>query len=54
VNATSPLSSLKAAAFRLTVETANRLTSLPEAPIHVQIDVLRPTSFSAYTLDWNL
>jgi beta-glucuronidase len=23
-----------------------------EAPIHVQIDVLRPTSFSAYSLDW--
>jgi beta-glucuronidase len=23
-----------------------------EAPIHVQIDLLRPTSFSAYTLDW--
>jgi hypothetical protein len=23
-----------------------------EAPIHVQIEVLRPTSFSAYTLDW--
>jgi SOS response associated peptidase (SRAP) len=23
-----------------------------EAPIHVQIDVLRPTSFSAYLLDW--
>ena len=24
-----------------------------EAPIHVQIDVLRPTSFSAYTFNWN-
>jgi len=23
-----------------------------EAPMHVQIDVIRPTSFSAYTLDW--
>jgi beta-glucuronidase len=23
-----------------------------EAPIHVQIDVLRPTCFSAYTFDW--
>jgi beta-galactosidase/beta-glucuronidase len=23
-----------------------------EAPIHVQIDVLRPTSFSAYSFDW--
>jgi len=23
-----------------------------EAPIHIQIDVLRPTSFSAYLLDW--
>ena len=23
-----------------------------EAPIHVQIDVLRPTSFSAFSLDW--
>lgn len=23
-----------------------------EAPIHVQIEVLRPTSFSAYSLDW--
>jgi hypothetical protein len=23
-----------------------------EAPIHVQMDVIRPTSFSAYTLDW--
>jgi beta-glucuronidase len=23
-----------------------------EAPLHVQIDVLRPTSFSAYRLDW--
>jgi beta-glucuronidase len=26
----------------------------PEAPVHVQIDVLRPTSFSAYRLDWKL
>lgn len=26
----------------------------PEAPVHVQIDVLRPTSFSAYTVDWKL
>jgi hypothetical protein len=24
----------------------------PEAPVHIQIDVLRPTSFSAYSLDW--
>jgi beta-glucuronidase len=24
----------------------------PEPPVHVQIDVLRPTSFSAYFLDW--
>jgi beta-galactosidase len=24
----------------------------PEPPVHVQIDVLRPTSFSAYSLDW--
>ncbi len=23
-----------------------------EAPMHVQMDVIRPTSFSAYTLDW--
>jgi len=23
-----------------------------QAPIHMQIDVLRPTSFSAYSLDW--
>jgi hypothetical protein len=23
-----------------------------EAPIHVRTDVLRPTSFSAYTFDW--
>jgi hypothetical protein len=23
-----------------------------EAPNHVQFDVLRPTSFSAYSLDW--
>jgi beta-galactosidase len=23
-----------------------------EAPIHIQIDVMRPTSFSAYSLDW--
>jgi beta-glucuronidase len=23
-----------------------------EAPVHVQFDVLRPTSFSAYSLDW--
>jgi hypothetical protein len=23
-----------------------------ETPIHVQIDVLRPTSFSAYWFDW--
>jgi hypothetical protein len=23
-----------------------------EAPLHVQIDVLRPTSFSAYLMDW--
>ena len=23
-----------------------------EAPLHVQIDVLRPTSFSAYFMDW--
>jgi hypothetical protein len=23
-----------------------------EAPVHVQIDVLRPTSFSAHSLDW--
>ena len=23
-----------------------------EAPIHIQMDVIRPTSFSAYTLDW--
>ncbi len=23
-----------------------------EPPIHVQIDVLRPTSFSAYLFDW--
>jgi len=27
-------------------------TEQSEAPIHVQIDVLHPTSFSAYTLDW--
>jgi beta-galactosidase len=26
--------------------------SQPEPPLHVQIDVLRPTSFSAYSLDW--
>jgi hypothetical protein len=25
-----------------------------EAPIYVQMDVLRPTSFSAYSLDWKL
>jgi len=24
----------------------------PELPQHVQIDALRPTSFSAYSLDW--
>jgi beta-galactosidase len=24
----------------------------PEPPVHVQIDVLRPTSFSAYSLNW--
>jgi beta-galactosidase len=24
----------------------------PETPLHVQIDVLRPTSFSAYSVDW--
>ena len=23
-----------------------------EAPLHVQIEVLRPTSFSAYFMDW--
>jgi beta-glucuronidase len=24
----------------------------PQAPVHVEFDVLRPTSFSAYSLDW--
>ncbi len=24
----------------------------PEPPVHVQIDILRPTSFSAYSMDW--
>jgi hypothetical protein len=24
----------------------------PEVPLHVQFDLLRPTSFSAYLLDW--
>jgi hypothetical protein len=34
-------------------ETQLELTfSQPEAPIHVQIEVLRPTAFSAYLLDW--
>jgi hypothetical protein len=34
-------------------ETKLELAFAPsEAPVHVQIDVLRPTSFSAYTFDW--
>jgi len=34
-------------------ETKLELTfTQSEAPIHVQIDVLRPTSFSTYTFDW--
>ena len=34
-------------------ETTLELTfTQPEPPIHLQIDVLRPTSFSAYSLDW--
>jgi hypothetical protein len=34
-------------------ETKLELAFTPsEAPVHVQIDVLRPTSFSAYRFDW--
>jgi len=24
----------------------------PRAPVHVQLDILRPTSFSAHSMDW--
>jgi hypothetical protein len=26
--------------------------SLPGVPLHVKFDILRPTGFSAYSLDW--
>jgi hypothetical protein len=33
-------------------ETKLELAFQSEAPLHVQIDVLRPNSFSAYFFDW--